>query len=72
MSQSQYHPRSPRPICPEAYCGKVWAPDKRTARQLYREIVDETGHQNEVRFYECGGGWHWTSSIEVPRHAKRT
>jgi len=64
MSQTQYFKRSPRPACPDEYCLKVWAPDKGTIRQLYREIVAETRHENPVRFYEHCGGWHWTSDVE--------
>ena len=71
MSQGHcFVPVSHYPKCPDPYCGKTWAADKRTARELYREIVVRTGHQNEVRFYECSGGWHWSSNLDVPRHAK--
>lgn len=66
---SQPHPhRSPRPSCPEPRCGKVWAPDKKTARQLRAEIADETGSHYPVRYYEHCGGWHWTREAEKPAH----
>lgn len=66
------HPhRSPRPACPDATCGKVWAPDKRTARQLRAEIITETNGTNDpVRYYEHAGGWHWTRLVDKPRHAR--
>lgn len=58
---AQPHPhRSPRPVCPDTQCGKVWAPDKRTARILRAEIVAEQGRNDPVRYYEHAGGWHWT------------
>lgn len=58
------HSRSPRPICPHPGCGKVWAPDKRTAKQLRSEIIAEKGTAAErVRYYEHAGGWHWTREI---------
>lgn len=68
---SQPHPhRSPRPVCPDPCCGKVWAPDKRTAKQLRAEIIHENGgHSHPVRYYQHAGGWHWTRQIEKPgRH----
>lgn len=62
------HSRSPRPICPHPGCGKVWAPDKRTAKQLRAEIIAETRGPNErVRYYEHAGGWHWTRSLDKPK-----
>lgn len=61
---SQPHPhRSPRPICPDHGCGKVWAPDKRTAKQIRAEIVQEQRRNDPVRYYQHAGGWHWTRQI---------
>lgn len=61
---AQAHPyRSPRPICPDPACGKVWAPDKRTARQLRAEIVAEQRRNDPVRYYQHSGGWHWTRQV---------
>lgn len=61
------HSRSPRPVCPHPGCGKVWAPDKRTARQLRAEIIAEKGTAAErVRYYEHAGGWHWTRITTKP------
>jgi len=58
------HSRSPRPICSHPGCGKVWAPDKRTAKQLRAEIIAEKGTAAErVRYYEHAGDWHWTRQI---------
>lgn len=56
-------PYSPRPICPEPYCGKIWSPTKAVARQLHAEVVQEKGGTNRVRYYEHAGGWHWTSDL---------
>lgn len=63
---AQPHPHcSPRPICPDPYCGKVWAPDKRTAQQLRAEIIAEKRTTAEhVRYYEHAGGWHWTRQVD--------
>lgn len=55
------------PRCPDEYCDKVWAADRRTASELYRAVVNVTGRQNPVRFYEHSGGWHWTSDVDGVR-----
>lgn len=66
---AQPHPhRSPRPQCPDPCCRKVWAPDKRTAKQLRAEIIAEKGGAAEhVRYYEHAGGWHWTRRLDKPQ-----
>lgn len=55
--------RSPRPICPEPYCSKIWAPTKADAKRIHAEIVREKGDKSQVRYYEHGGGYHWTRRI---------
>lgn len=69
---AQPHPhRSPRPHCPDPHCEKVWAPDKRTAKQLRAEIIAEKGTTAErVRYYEHAGGWHWTRQIRMGKEDK--
>lgn len=63
MTAQAHTYRSPRPICPDPQCGKVWAPDKRTARQLRAEIVAEQRRNDPVRYYQHAGGWHWTRQV---------
>lgn len=61
MTQYTRHPRhSHRPVCPDPTCGKVWAPTKRAARDICREVSAERGSWPDVRFYEHAGGWHWS------------
>ncbi|MFF5791105.1 hypothetical protein ACFY5D_03555 [Paeniglutamicibacter sp. NPDC012692] len=55
--------RSPRPVCPDPYCGKVWAPTRDDAKRLRAEIQKENGDRSPVRYYEHAGGWHWTRRI---------
>lgn len=61
---AQPHPwRSPRPVCPDIECGKVWAPTKKDAARIRAEIIAETGHSAPIRYYQCSGGWHWTRQV---------
>lgn len=60
---SRHGHRSPMPTCPDAYCGKVWAPTREDAKRLHAEIVHDTGDRSPVRYYEHGGGWHWTRRL---------
>lgn len=55
--------RSTRAICPEAYCGKFWSPTREDAKRLHKEVQQENGDRSPVRYYEHGGGWHWTRRI---------
>lgn len=57
------HPYSHRPVCPDPYCRKLWAPDKRTARALANEVSAERGYWPDLRFYEHAGGWHFTRDV---------
>lgn len=54
---------SHRPVCPEPYCRKLWAPDKQTARALANEISQERHSWPALRFYEHAGGWHFTRDV---------
>jgi len=56
--------RSPRPVCPDPYCGKVWCATKEDAKRMRREVQQENGDRSRVRYYEHAGGWHWTRDIE--------
>lgn len=56
--------RSPRPVCPDPYCNKVWCATKEDAKRMRREVQQENGDRSRVRYYEHGGGWHWTRDIE--------
>lgn len=61
--------RSPRPVCPDPHCGKVWAPTKKDAARIRAEIIAEKGTAAErVRYYEHAGGWHWTRTLERTRY----
>lgn len=55
--------RSPRPVCPDPYCSKVWSPTREDAKRMRAEIMQENGDRSPVRFYEHAGGWHWTRRI---------
>lgn len=55
--------RSPRPVCPDRYCGKLWSPTREDAKRMRREVMEENGDRSPVRYYEHGGGWHWTRRI---------
>ena len=56
--------RSPRPVCPDPYCGKLIAPTKADAKRLHKEVQQDNGDRSPVRYYEHAGGWHWTRDIE--------
>lgn len=55
--------RSPRPVCPDPYCGKVWSPTREDAKRMRAEIMRENGDRSPVRYYEHAGGWHWTRRV---------
>jgi hypothetical protein len=55
--------RSPRPVCPDRYCGKIWCATKEDAKRMRRERQAETGDRSRVRYYEHAGGWHWTRDV---------
>ena len=55
--------RSPRPVCPDVYCGKLWAPTKADAKRLHKEVQQENGDRSPVRYYEHAGGFHWTRDV---------
>lgn len=55
--------RSPRPVCPDQYCGKVWAPTREDIKRLRAEMQHESGDRSPARYYEHAGGWHWTRRL---------
>lgn len=59
--------RSPRPVCPDKYCGKIWAPTKSDAKRMRAELSRERGDKSQVRYYEHCGGFHWTRDIDGKR-----
>lgn len=64
MTTHSRRPRhSHRPVCPDPYCRKLWAPDKRTARELATEISAERRSWPALRIYPHAGGWHWTRDV---------
>lgn len=52
-------------------CGKTYAATLGIAKNLKREIVARTGHEDQVRYYSCRyGSWHWTTLLDQPEHLK--
>lgn len=55
----KYAPPPPPTHCQT--CGKVACPTKDAAKVAKRTAEANTGHTNDVRYYQCPDGWwHWT------------
>ena len=62
------HPFSPRPVCPAEGCGKVWAPTRKAAQELVAEIRATSPNNEQLKYYEHAGGWHWSRRIDRVEH----